>query len=102
MSEFWVLQQVIKYGVVRMQDLAWDVLTWERFYLSGRLQKPVCQCLNCAGFISFVCLFNLLSLLTCSHRKLFFAHYIRMSVSFISGGFDSIHPCLNSLRFIYL
>lgn len=32
---------MIKYGVVRMQDLARDVLTWDRFYLSGRLQKPV-------------------------------------------------------------
>ncbi|KAF8694489.1 hypothetical protein HU200_038234 [Digitaria exilis] len=31
----------IKYGVVRMKDLAMDVLTWDRFYLSGRLQKPV-------------------------------------------------------------
>jgi len=31
----------IKYGVVRMRDLAMDVLTWDRFYLSGRLQKPV-------------------------------------------------------------
>uniref|UniRef100_A0A0D9XSZ9 Phosphatidate cytidylyltransferase, mitochondrial n=1 Tax=Leersia perrieri TaxID=77586 RepID=A0A0D9XSZ9_9ORYZ len=31
----------IKYGVVRMNDLAMDVLTWDRFYLSGRLQKPV-------------------------------------------------------------
>ncbi|KAL6842894.1 hypothetical protein ACP4OV_027207 [Aristida adscensionis] len=31
----------IKYGVVRMKDLALDVLTWDRFYLSGRLQKPV-------------------------------------------------------------
>ncbi|XP_015617649.1 uncharacterized protein [Oryza sativa Japonica Group] len=30
----------IKYGVVRMKDLAMDVLTWDRFYLSGRLQKP--------------------------------------------------------------
>ncbi|CAA6664700.1 unnamed protein product [Spirodela intermedia] len=33
--------KMIKYGVVRMQDLARDVLTWDRFYLSGRLQKPV-------------------------------------------------------------
>jgi translocator assembly and maintenance protein 41 len=33
----------IKYGVVRMKDLAMDVLTWDRFYLSGRLQKPVCM-----------------------------------------------------------
>ncbi|XP_072991360.1 uncharacterized protein [Typha latifolia] len=33
--------KMIKYGVVRMHDLAMDVLTWERFYLSGRLQKPV-------------------------------------------------------------
>ncbi|XP_029124345.2 uncharacterized protein [Elaeis guineensis] len=31
----------IKYGVVRMHDLAMDILTWDRFYLSGRLQKPV-------------------------------------------------------------
>lgn len=31
----------IKYGVVRMRDLAMDVLTWDKFYLSGRLQKPV-------------------------------------------------------------
>ncbi|KAJ0988456.1 hypothetical protein J5N97_006812 [Dioscorea zingiberensis] len=31
----------IKYGVVSMQNLAWDVLTWDKFYLSGRLQKPV-------------------------------------------------------------
>ncbi|XP_074579412.1 uncharacterized protein LOC141835911 [Curcuma longa] len=31
----------IKYGVVRMHDLAMDVLTWNRFYLSGRLQKPI-------------------------------------------------------------
>ncbi|XP_078444762.1 translocator assembly/maintenance protein isoform X1 [Wolffia australiana] len=33
--------KMIKYGVVRMQDLVMDVLTWNRFYLSGRLQKPV-------------------------------------------------------------
>lgn len=33
--------KMIKYGVVRMQDLALDVLTWNRFYLGGRLQKPV-------------------------------------------------------------
>ncbi|XP_020100914.1 phosphatidate cytidylyltransferase, mitochondrial isoform X2 [Ananas comosus] len=33
--------KMIKYGVVRMHDLAMDVLTWDRFYLSGRLQKPV-------------------------------------------------------------
>lgn len=33
--------KMIKYGVVRMQDLACDILTWNRFYLSGRLQKPV-------------------------------------------------------------
>nr|XP_008346062.2 phosphatidate cytidylyltransferase, mitochondrial isoform X2 [Malus domestica] len=30
-----------KYGVVGMHNLVQDVLTWERFYLSGRLQKPV-------------------------------------------------------------
>jgi mitochondrial translocator assembly and maintenance protein 41 len=33
--------QRIKYGVVRMKDLALDILTWDKFYLSGRLQKPV-------------------------------------------------------------
>ncbi|KAG8385078.1 hypothetical protein BUALT_Bualt03G0004100 [Buddleja alternifolia] len=33
--------QMFKYGVVRMHDLVQDVLGWERFYLSGRLQKPV-------------------------------------------------------------
>ncbi|XP_020576233.1 phosphatidate cytidylyltransferase, mitochondrial isoform X2 [Phalaenopsis equestris] len=34
--------KIIKYGVVRMHDLAQDILTWDQFYLSGRLQKPVC------------------------------------------------------------
>lgn len=34
-------EKMIKYGVVRMHDLAQDILTWDRFYLSGRLQKPV-------------------------------------------------------------
>ncbi|KAJ6428547.1 hypothetical protein OIU84_023881 [Salix udensis] len=33
--------KMLKYGVVRMHDLVQDVLHWERFYLSGRLQKPV-------------------------------------------------------------
>ncbi|XP_028091169.1 phosphatidate cytidylyltransferase, mitochondrial isoform X4 [Camellia sinensis] len=33
--------KMFKYGVVRMDDLVRDVLNWERFYLSGRLQKPV-------------------------------------------------------------
>ncbi|XP_038711882.1 phosphatidate cytidylyltransferase, mitochondrial isoform X4 [Tripterygium wilfordii] len=32
---------MFKYGIVRMHDLIRDVLTWDRFYLSGRLQKPV-------------------------------------------------------------
>ncbi|GJN04647.1 hypothetical protein PR202_ga22212 [Eleusine coracana subsp. coracana] len=31
----------IKYGVVGMKNLALDILTWDKFYLSGRLQKPV-------------------------------------------------------------
>ncbi|KAM0006056.1 putative phosphatidate cytidylyltransferase [Helianthus debilis subsp. tardiflorus] len=30
-----------KYGVVSMDDLVEDMLSWKRFYLSGRLQKPV-------------------------------------------------------------
>ncbi|XP_043720038.1 phosphatidate cytidylyltransferase, mitochondrial [Telopea speciosissima] len=33
--------KLIKYGIVRMHDLVQDLLNWERFYLSGRLQKPV-------------------------------------------------------------
>ncbi|XP_008225922.1 PREDICTED: phosphatidate cytidylyltransferase, mitochondrial-like [Prunus mume] len=33
--------KMFKYGVVRMHDLVQDILNWERFYLSGRLQKPV-------------------------------------------------------------
>lgn len=33
--------KAFKYGVVRMHDLVEDILNWERFYLSGRLQKPV-------------------------------------------------------------
>ncbi|XP_057499934.1 uncharacterized protein LOC130784079 isoform X2 [Actinidia eriantha] len=33
--------KIFKYGVVRMDDLIRDVLNWERFYLGGRLQKPV-------------------------------------------------------------
>ncbi|CAN4078498.1 unnamed protein product [Withania somnifera] len=34
-------RMMVKYGVVRMHDLIQDILGWERFYLSGRLQKPV-------------------------------------------------------------
>ncbi|XP_025985350.1 phosphatidate cytidylyltransferase, mitochondrial-like isoform X3 [Glycine soja] len=33
--------QLFKYGVVRMHDLLQDVQYWEKFYLCGRLQKPV-------------------------------------------------------------
>ncbi|CAB4286174.1 unnamed protein product [Prunus armeniaca] len=33
--------KMFKYGVVCMHDLVQDILNWERFYLSGRLQKPV-------------------------------------------------------------
>ncbi|XP_059439627.1 uncharacterized protein LOC132172194 isoform X2 [Corylus avellana] len=33
--------KMFKYGIVRMHDLVQDILNWERFYLSGRLQKPV-------------------------------------------------------------
>ncbi|KAK6150243.1 hypothetical protein DH2020_017768 [Rehmannia glutinosa] len=33
--------RMFKYGVVRMHDLVQDILEWKRFYLSGRLQKPV-------------------------------------------------------------
>ncbi|KAF9593869.1 hypothetical protein IFM89_025660 [Coptis chinensis] len=33
--------KMIKYGVVRMHDLVQDIFSWEHFYLSGRLQKPV-------------------------------------------------------------
>lgn len=33
--------KMFKYGVVRTHDLLQDVLYWEKFYLCGRLQKPV-------------------------------------------------------------
>ncbi|XP_024636738.1 phosphatidate cytidylyltransferase, mitochondrial isoform X2 [Medicago truncatula] len=33
--------KMFKYGVVRMHDLLQDVQYWEKFYLCGRLQKPV-------------------------------------------------------------
>ncbi|GFQ00843.1 phosphatidate cytidylyltransferase mitochondrial [Phtheirospermum japonicum] len=33
--------RMFKYGVVRTHDLVQDILEWKRFYLSGRLQKPV-------------------------------------------------------------
>ncbi|KAH6764798.1 translocator assembly/maintenance protein [Perilla frutescens var. frutescens] len=33
--------RMFKYGVVRMNDLVQDIMEWESFYLSGRLQKPV-------------------------------------------------------------
>ncbi|KAI3513012.1 hypothetical protein L1887_20336 [Cichorium endivia] len=33
--------KMYKYGVVHMDDLVEDMLNWDRFYLSGRLQKPV-------------------------------------------------------------
>ncbi|KOM25507.1 hypothetical protein LR48_Vigan107s002600 [Vigna angularis] len=33
--------KLFKYGVVRMHDLLQDVHYWEKFYLCGRLQKPV-------------------------------------------------------------
>lgn len=34
---------MFKYGVVRMNDLVHDIMDWKSFYLSGRLQKPVCS-----------------------------------------------------------
>ncbi|XP_071733307.1 uncharacterized protein [Rutidosis leptorrhynchoides] len=33
--------KMYKYGVVSMNDLSHDMLNWDRFYLGGRLQKPV-------------------------------------------------------------
>ncbi|CAI9783553.1 unnamed protein product [Fraxinus pennsylvanica] len=33
--------KAFRYGVDRMHDLIQDILGWERFYLGGRLQKPV-------------------------------------------------------------
>ncbi|CAH9055436.1 unnamed protein product [Cuscuta epithymum] len=34
-------KKTFKYGVVRVHDLIEDIKGWERFYTSGRLQKPV-------------------------------------------------------------
>ncbi|XP_031123912.1 phosphatidate cytidylyltransferase, mitochondrial isoform X3 [Ipomoea triloba] len=33
--------KMFKYGVVQVHDLIEDIQGWERFYMSGRLQKPV-------------------------------------------------------------
>ncbi|KAG5057882.1 hypothetical protein AAZX31_05G124000 [Glycine max] len=33
--------KLFKYGVIQMHDLLQDVQYWEKFYLCGRLQKPV-------------------------------------------------------------
>ncbi|XP_068642598.1 uncharacterized protein [Aristolochia californica] len=38
----WSEERMIKYGVIRMHDLVQDILNWERLYVGGRLQKPVC------------------------------------------------------------
>ncbi|THG04189.1 hypothetical protein TEA_018829 [Camellia sinensis var. sinensis] len=48
--------KMFKYGVVRMDDLVRDVLNWERFYLSGRLQKPCPVSTNvvAVSFIAFM------------------------------------------------
>jgi hypothetical protein len=32
---------ILSHGVVKMNHLALDILTWDKFYLSGRLHKPV-------------------------------------------------------------
>ncbi|KAJ0081350.1 hypothetical protein Patl1_12112 [Pistacia atlantica] len=50
--------QMLKYGVVRMHDLVQDIMNWERCYLSGRLQKPVCLP-DFSFFFSYVSSFNL-------------------------------------------
>ncbi|VFQ83667.1 unnamed protein product [Cuscuta campestris] len=34
-------KKMFKYGVVQVHDLIEDLKGWERFYMSGRLQKPV-------------------------------------------------------------
>lgn len=58
--------QMFKYGVVRMDDLVRDILNWERLYLSGRLQKPVClfsKLIISSLYTSLFCSFILLSIL---------------------------------------
>ncbi|CAN1171535.1 Phosphatidate cytidylyltransferase, mitochondrial [Linum perenne] len=40
-TSFALQLSMVKYGVVRMHDLVQDILNWQRFYTSGRLQKPV-------------------------------------------------------------
>ncbi|KAK9669040.1 hypothetical protein RND81_13G104600 [Saponaria officinalis] len=50
--------QTFKYGVVRMNDLIEDLRSWENFYLSGRLQKPVNVVVDCLD-VKQLNLFNL-------------------------------------------
>ena len=36
-----MLIQIVKYGVVSIDDLCQDLLQWDTLYLSGRMQKPI-------------------------------------------------------------
>lgn len=57
--------QVCKYGVVGLSALQDDLTTWQRMYVSGRLQKPVLTLVPCPSLESAL-QHNLLSAATVS------------------------------------
>lgn len=73
----WAFVQMLKYGVVRMHDLIQDILYWKIFYLSGRLQKPVCVSYELAflknNYFWFLYLQSFLTILLSPTEKIFSA-----------------------------
>lgn len=81
-------QRMIKYGVVQMHDLVQDLLKWESFYLSGRLQKPVCESLRCAifGLSGSICgVLCLILFIVSNHDAKYFCNSLSIKSAFASG-----------------